>query len=67
MMSTIDENKVIEAVKQGFIAGFMPFTPAMEDLMRQVYRAGYKQRQIEEMEERLKSLTGDDNGATTMV
>ena len=40
MMSTIDENKVIEAVKQGFIAGFMPFTPAMEDLMRQVYRAG---------------------------
>jgi len=67
MMSTPDENKVIEAVKQGFIAGFMPFTPAMEDLMRQVYRAGYKQRQIEEMEERLKSITGENHDTNAMV
>ena len=55
-MSTIDENKVIEAVKQGFIAGFMPFTPAMEDLLRQVYRSGYKQKEIEELEKRLEEV-----------
>jgi hypothetical protein len=43
------------------------FTPGLETLLRSVYRAGYKQREIEEMQERLKSLTGDDNGTNAVV
>lgn len=56
MMSSLDENKVIDTVKQGFIIGMMPWNPGMEGLMRSVYRAGYKQREIEELEKKLEEI-----------
>jgi hypothetical protein len=63
----IDENKVIDAIRQEYTIGMLNFTPGLETLLRSVYRAGYKQREIEEMQERLKSLTGDDNGTNAVV
>ena len=62
-----DEDKVIDAIRQDYVTNMMVFSPGIETLLRSVYRAGYKQREIEEMEKQLKSLTGDDNGTTTMV
>jgi hypothetical protein len=63
----IDEDKVIDAIRQEYTIGMLNFTPGLETLLRSVYRAGYKQREIEEMQERLKSLTGDDNGTIAVV
>ena len=63
----IDEDKVIDAIRQEYTIGMLNFTPGVETLLRSVYRAGYKQREIEEMQERLKSLTGDDNGTNAVV
>ncbi len=63
----IDEDKVIDAIRQEYTIGMLNFTPGLEKLLRSVYRAGYKQREIEEMQERLKSLTGDDNGTNAVV
>lgn len=63
----IDEDKVIDAIRQDYVTNMMVFSSGIEMLLRSVYRAGYKQREIEELEKRLKSLTGDDNGTTTMV
>jgi hypothetical protein len=63
----IDEDKVIDAIRQEYTIGMLNFTPGLETLLRSVYRAGYKQREIEEMQERLKSLTGDDNGTNAVV
>lgn len=62
-----DEDKVIDAIRQDYVTNMMVFSPGIETLLRSVYRAGYKQREIEELEKRLKSLTGDDNGTTTMA
>ena len=53
---TDDENKVIEAARQGFVIGMMDFSPGIEKLLRAVYRAGYKQSQIDYMEKRLKEM-----------
>lgn len=63
----IDEDKVIDAIRQEYATSLLTFTPALEKLLRSVYRAGYKQREIEEMQERLKSLTGDDNDTNAVV
>jgi hypothetical protein len=54
----IDEDKVIDAIRQEYTIGMLNFTPGLETLLRSVYRAGYKQREIEEMQERLKELQG---------
>ena len=53
-----DEDKVIDAIRQDYITNMMVFTPGIEMLLRSVYRAGYKQREIEELEKRLKELQG---------
>ncbi len=54
----IDEDKVIDAIRQEYTIGMLNFTPGIEMLLRSVYRAGYKQREIEELEKQLKELQG---------
>ena len=53
-----DEDKVIDAIRQEYVTNMMIFSPGLETLLRSVYRAGYKQREIEELEKRLKELQG---------
>lgn len=52
----IDEDKVIDAIRQEYTIGMLNFTPGLETLLRSVYRAGYKQREIEELEQKIKEL-----------
>ena len=52
----IDEDKVIDAIRQEYALGLLNFTPGLEILLRSVYRAGYKQREIEELEKRLEEV-----------
>ena len=52
----IDEDKVIDVIRQEYTIGMLNFTPGLETLLRSVYRAGYKQREIEELEQKIKEL-----------
>lgn len=52
----IDEDKVIEEIRREYATSLMAFTPGLEKLLRSVYRAGYKQREIEELEQKIKEL-----------
>jgi hypothetical protein len=52
----IDEDKVIDAIRQEYATSLLTFTPGLEKLLRSVYRAGYKQREIEELEQKIKEL-----------
>ena len=52
----IDEDKVIDAIRQEYVTSLLAFTPGLEKLLRSVYRAGYKQREIEELEQKIKEL-----------
>jgi hypothetical protein len=52
----IDEDKVIDAIRQEYATSLLAFTPGLEKLLRSVYRAGYKQREIEELEQKIKEL-----------
>lgn len=58
----IDEDKVIQAAREGLAEGLTPMTPQMEKLLRLVYRAGYKQAKIdlflESQEKEIKSKLG---------
>ena len=56
MMGVIDEDKVIDTIRQDYATNMMIFSPGLEILLRSVYRAGYKQRQIEELEKRLEEV-----------
>ena len=51
-----DEDKVIDAIRRECATSLMAFTPGLENLLRSVYRLGYKQREIEELEQKLKEL-----------
>lgn len=52
----IDEDKVIDAIQKEYALSLLAFTPGLEKLLRSVYRAGYKQREIEELEQKIKEL-----------
>lgn len=52
----IDEDKVIEEIRREYALSLLTFTPGLETLLRSVYRAGYKQREIEELEQKIKEL-----------
>ena len=52
----IDEDKVIDAIQKEYATSLLAFTPGLEKLLRSVYRAGYKQREIEELEQKIKEL-----------
>ena len=52
----IDEDKVIEEIRREYVLSLLTFTPGLETLLRSVYRAGYKQREIEELEQKIKEL-----------
>lgn len=52
----IDEDKVIEEIRREYATSLLTFTPGLETLLRSVYRAGYKQREIEELEQKIKEL-----------
>ena len=51
-----DEDKVIDAIRQDYITKMMVLSPGIEILLRSAYRAGYKQREIEELEKRLEEV-----------
>jgi hypothetical protein len=57
-----EEDKVIQAAREGLAEGFTTMTPEMERLLRLVYRAGYKQAKIdlflESQEKEIKSKLG---------
>lgn len=54
-MNTKDEDNCIKAVRDGLREGFSNLTPEMEKLFRLVYRMGYKQCTIDQMENELES------------
>ena len=49
-MDIKDEDICIEAVRDGLRRAFTDLTPEMEKLFRLVYRMGYKQCTIDQME-----------------
>jgi hypothetical protein len=49
-MNTKDEDICIKAVRDGLREGYTCLTPEMEQLFRLVYRMGYKQCTIDQME-----------------
>ena len=53
-MNTKDEDNCIKAVRDGLREGFTNLTPEMEKLFRLVYRLGYKQCTIDQMENALE-------------
>jgi hypothetical protein len=59
-MNTDEENKCINAIRQGMKEGIIPMTltPEMEKLFRMVYQLGYKQSTIDRMEKDLKPTMG---------
>lgn len=54
-MNEIEENKCIKAVRDGMKEGFTHLTPEMEKLFRLVYRLGYKQCKIDQLQKELDS------------
>lgn len=50
MKNADDEDRVIDAARKGLEEAWMRLTPEMENLLRMVYRAGYKQAQIDKLE-----------------
>ena len=48
------EDQVIEAAREGFANSFIRMDDKMENLLRLIYRAGYKQSQIDQLEQKTK-------------
>lgn len=46
------EDKVIQAAREGFGEALRPMDDKMEELLRLVYRAGYKMAQLEALEQK---------------
>ncbi len=51
-----DEDQVIDRIRQDYVRHQLGFSMGLEQLLRSVYRAGYKQREIELMRQRLTAL-----------
>ena len=51
------EDQVIEAAREGFANTFIRMDDKMENLLRLIYRAGYKQSQIDQLEQKRNEQT----------